>query len=208
MTSLNFRFIISQSQTKTWAADSHTASSTTTLLAACLQSLVDPADITQSVLSSAPVICTAANQYGTLLFLLQRLYWRRFSWGKGDFYQHLVLWDGPCTQRQAQELISGPELPTRAWLLSVNRAHLRFVIGPHTGHNTLRRHLYVMGLSNNPTCRKCGIEEQTSLDILYECEALTSLRHAHLGSLFLDPEDIRKLSIGTSWNFGKGTGLH
>jgi len=29
----------------------------------------------------------------------------------------------------------------------------------------------------------------------------------YLGSLFLDPEDIRKLSIGAIWNFAKGTGL-
>jgi len=74
MTSLYFRFIISQSQTKTWAVDSYTASSTTALPAACLQSLVDPADITQGVLSSAAVICTAVNQYGTLLLLLHYLY--------------------------------------------------------------------------------------------------------------------------------------
>ena len=34
--------------------------------------------------------------------------------------QHLVLWRGPCgTQRQARELISGPNLATRARLLSV-----------------------------------------------------------------------------------------
>ena len=64
-----------------------------------------------------------------------------------------------------------------------------------------------MGLSNNPTCRKCGIEEETSVHILCECEALASLRHTHLGSFFLDPEDIRKLSIGAIWNFAKGTGL-
>ena len=64
-----------------------------------------------------------------------------------------------------------------------------------------------MGLSNNPICRKCGTEEETSVLILCECEALASLRHAHLGSFFLDPEDIRKLSIGAIWNFGKGTGL-
>jgi hypothetical protein len=64
-----------------------------------------------------------------------------------------------------------------------------------TGHNTLGRHLYIMGLTNNPTCRKCGTEEETSVHILCECEALASLRHAHLGSFFLDPEDIRKLSV-------------
>jgi hypothetical protein len=64
-----------------------------------------------------------------------------------------------------------------------------------------------MGLSNNPTCRKCGAEEETSVYILYECEALASFRHTYLSSFFLDPEDIRKRSIETIWNFGKGTGL-
>jgi Fe2+ transport system protein FeoA len=90
-------------------------------------------------------------------------------------------------------LISDPKLATRAQLLSFNRTQSRVVIGLLTGHNTLRRHLYVMGLSNNLTCRKCGTEEETSVHILSECEA--SLRHAHLGSFSLDPVDIRKLSI-------------
>jgi len=81
------------------------------------------------------------------------------------------------------------------------------VIGLLSGHNTLRRHLYVMGLSNNPTCRKCGIEEETSVHILCECEVLASLRHTYLCSFLLDPEDIRKIRIGAIWNFAKGTGL-
>jgi len=59
------------------------------------------------------------------------------------------------------------------------------------------------GLSNNPTCRKCGTEEETSVHILYECEALVSLGHTYLGSFFLDPEDIRKLTIEAIWNFAK-----
>jgi len=49
-------------------------------------------------------------------------------------------------------------------------------------------------------------EEETSVHILCECEALASLRHTHLGSFFLDPEDIRKIIIEAIWNFGKGTG--
>ena len=71
----------------------------------------------------------------------------------------------------------------------------------------MRRHLYVMGQSNKPTCRKCGTEEETSVHMLCECEALGLLRHTRLGSFFLDPEDIRKLITGAIWNFGKGTGL-
>jgi hypothetical protein len=90
--------------------------------------------------------------------------------------QHLVYRCGPCsTQRQARELISGPDLATRALSLSFNRTQSRVVIGLRTAHNTLRRHLYVMGLSNNPICRKYGTEEETSVHVLCECEDLASL---------------------------------
>ena len=64
-----------------------------------------------------------------------------------------------------------------------------------------------MGLSNNPTRRKCGAEGETSLHILCECEVLASLRHTYLGSFFLDPEDIRELGMEATGNFAKGTGL-
>ena len=64
-----------------------------------------------------------------------------------------------------------------------------------------------MGLSDNPICRKCGIEDETSIHVLCACENLTSLRHSFLGSFFVDPEDIRKLNIGVLFNFEKGTGL-
>jgi len=64
-----------------------------------------------------------------------------------------------------------------------------------------------MGLSNNPVCKKCGTEEETSVYVLCACEALASLRHSYLGSFFLDPEDIRTLNIGAIWKFAKGTGL-
>ena len=64
-----------------------------------------------------------------------------------------------------------------------------------------------MRLSNNTICRKCGTEEETSVHISCACEALTSDRHAHLGSFSLDPEDIMNPSIGAIWNFGKRTGF-
>jgi hypothetical protein len=104
-------------------------------------------------------------------------------------------------------LISGPNLATGARLLSFNRTQSRVVIGVLTGHNTLRRHLHIMGLSDRPICRKCGTEEETSVHILFECEALASLRHTYLGSFFLDLEHIRVLGVGAIWNFAKGTGV-
>jgi hypothetical protein len=135
----------------------------------------------------------------------QNIRWRMKRWMEK---QHLVLWCGPCSsQRQDWELITGPDLATRARLLSFNRTQSRDVIGLLTEQNTLRRHLQIMGLSNNPICRKCSTEEETSVHILCKCEPLASLRHTYLGSIFLDLEDIRKLSIEAIWNFGKGTGL-
>jgi len=56
-----------------------------------------------------------------------------------------------------------------------------------TGHNTLRRHLHIIGLCNDPMYRKCGTEEETSVYILCECQALASLRHAFLGFLLFGP---------------------
>ena len=119
--------------------------------------------------------------------------------------QNLVMRRGPfSTQRQSRELISGLNVATRARLLSFKRTQSRVVIGLLTGHNTLRSHLYVMGLSNNPICKKCGTGEETSGHVLCVCEAVASLRHSCLGSFFLDPEDIRKLNIGVIWKSAKG----
>jgi len=85
---------------------------------------------------------------------------------------------------------------SRALLLSFNWTQSMVVIGLLTGHYTLRRHLYTMGLSNNPTCRKCVTEEETSVHILCECEALASLRHACLGSFFFGPGGYQGASYG------------
>ena len=52
-----------------------------------------------------------------------------------------------------------------------------------------------MGLIYSPLSR-CEEEKETSAHILCECEALASLRHEYLGSLFLNPGDINSLSLG------------
>ena len=99
--------------------------------------------------------------------------------------QHLVLWRGRCSkQRQAPELISGPNLAAKVRLSPFNRTQSRVDMGLLTGHNILRRHLYIMGFSNNPTCRKYGTEEETSVHILCEGKALTSLRHIWVPSFW------------------------
>jgi hypothetical protein len=91
--------------------------------------------------------------------------------------------------------------------LSFNRTQSRAVTSFLTGHNTLRRHLHLLGLLDSPLCRRCGAQEETLAHILCECEALASLRHVYLGSFFLEPEDIKSLILGAIWNFSKATGF-
>ena len=95
------------------------------------------------------------------------------------------------TQRQVRELILGQCLGAKARFLSFNRTQSKAVTGFLTGHNTLRRHLHLLGLLDSPLCRRFGAEEETSARILCECEALASLRHAYLDSFFLEPQDIK-----------------
>jgi len=97
--------------------------------------------------------------------------------------------------------ISGPSLGAKAKFLSFNRTQSRVVSGLLKGHNTL------LGLLDNPLCRMCRVQEETSAHILCKYEALASLRHAHLGSFFLEPEDIKNISLGAIWNFCKVIGF-
>jgi len=63
--------------------------------------------------------------------------------------------------------------------MTFNGIQSRVVTGFLTGFNTLRRHLYLLGLLDSLLCRKCGVTDETLAHILCECEASDSLRHAY-----------------------------
>jgi hypothetical protein len=51
------------------------------------------------------------------------------------------------------------------------------------------------------------VMEETSAHIPCECEALASLRHAHLGSFLLESKDIQSISLGAICSFSNASGL-
>jgi hypothetical protein len=105
--------------------------------------------------------------------------------------QHRIRWQSfGGTPRQAREIISGIRPGIRARFLCFTRAQAKVVRGKLTGDTTLREHFHLLGLADSPMCRGCGMEEETSAHILCECDALASLRHAYLGSFFMEPRDI------------------
>jgi len=71
-----------------------------------------------------------------------------------------------------------------------------------TGHNTLRRHLFTMGQINSVLCTRCGTREETSARVLNFKPWLHA--DTQIWAPFLNPEDVRSLSMG---NFSKWTGL-
>ena len=45
-------------------------------------------------------------------------------------------------------------------------------------------------------CTRCGAEEETSIHIYCECEALAFHSDAYVGSFSLDPEDVKSIGLG------------
>jgi hypothetical protein len=59
-------------------------------------------------------------------------------------------------QRKVRKLISGLNPTTKSRLLSFSWTQSMVVIDLLTGHNTVRRRLYLLGLTKSPLCRRCG----------------------------------------------------
>ena len=116
--------------------------------------------------------------------------------------QHMAMWQGlTSTQRdRLKNWFQGLVPLLGLGYCPFNRIQSK-VVTVHIGQNTLRRHLYIVGMIDSPLCR-CAAGEETSAHVLCECKALASHGHTCLCSFFLDPEDVRVI-----WNFSKGTGL-
>ena len=107
---------------------------------------------------------------------------------------------------QVRKVILGPCPTAKSRLVSFNRTQSRVVTGFLTGHNTLRRHLHLMGLSCSPLRRRYGAEEETSIHVLFDCEAPAAFRYAYLGPLFWTQRKLRVYVWGTSGAVAKEQG--
>ena len=54
-----------------------------------------------------------------------------------------------------------------------------------TGHNTLNRHLAIMGIEESSICQKCGLEPETTEHLVKYCPAFADKRKDKLGEYFL-----------------------
>ncbi|KAJ8971537.1 hypothetical protein NQ317_014969 [Molorchus minor] len=98
--------------------------------------------------------------------------------------------------RQARDFVTGPDPARSIWILGRSRETLNQLVGILTGHCKLRRHLSLLGIEEDPTCPRCGEDDETSYHFVGQCEAFRRLRFAIFGSGTLSREKL--VSLGWS----------
>jgi ribonuclease HI len=120
---------------------------------------------------------------------------------------HCTYWTGTSGQRQSKFFLEGPSKTTTENLLNTSKDNVRKLTGIITGHCRLNKHLYTMGIAEEPTCRGCGEEEETPLHLLCECEAYIGSRRNILGTEKLNQEEVKNTERKKILEFFEETGL-
>jgi hypothetical protein len=123
--------------------------------------------------------------------------------------QHLAKWRGLSgSPRQSRELIWDPSPAAKTRLLSSNRTKSRVIVVLVTGHNTMRRQLHLMELTNSPYVG--GVEQrmksQPTLSV-----SVKAWFHSDMctwAPCSWSQRILRVFRLGAIWKFSKGTGLH
>ncbi len=76
-----------------------------------------------------------------------------------------------------------------------------------TGHINLQYMLRKMRRAKTPSCRRCGAEEETLVNILCECPVLEKVRMQTLGFTRMDLEKIKEARLSGIMALSKRAGL-
>ncbi|XP_020298448.1 uncharacterized protein LOC109862729 [Pseudomyrmex gracilis] len=110
--------------------------------------------------------------------------------------EHRISWEILKSCRQAKALMTQP-LPSRTKeLLTISKYRQRLCIGLLTGHWAFKAHLFNLGLVEENSCRFCGKEKEDSVYILCRCPSLALKRFRFLGSMFVEPKNLKISKIG------------
>ncbi|KAJ8964393.1 hypothetical protein NQ317_016535 [Molorchus minor] len=88
---------------------------------------------------------------------------------------------------------SAPDPARSIWILGRIRETLNQLVGILTGHCKVRRHLSLLGIEEDPTCPRCGEDDETSYHFVGQCEAFRRLRLVVFASGTLSREELDSL---------------
>ncbi|KAJ8916729.1 hypothetical protein NQ315_013933 [Exocentrus adspersus] len=92
-------------------------------------------------------------------------------------------------------------------LLGQNRKAIRIIVGLLTGHCRLNKHMSLMGLAEEATCRFCSEEEETAVHVLCQCEGLARLRFLILGEENPSASSYTEAPLSRLWSLMQRTQL-
>lgn len=105
--------------------------------------------------------------------------------------------------KQAKCFLQGPSVKRTKELLKLNRNQLWWVTGPFAGHCHLKGHLFKMGLTISPICKRCLEKEANQPHT--SCVANVCLRFHDLGHYFMERRDYHDTPVSKIqfiWNVG------
>lgn len=85
-------------------------------------------------------------------------------------------WQSRPDCRQTKQWFPAPDPLVSQQIMRLNRRSLSTLVQIITGHNFMNRHNAVIGDTEDPTCRLCMEDEETTLHIVAECPALARRR--------------------------------
>jgi hypothetical protein len=92
-------------------------------------------------------------------------------------------------------------------LLTVSIFRLKAIVGLLTGHTTLRDHFYKLGHTEQQECQLCQYDKEDSVHIVCHCPILACKRYRIWGSMFLRPEDLKKVRVSSLLSLVGNRGL-
>jgi len=97
------------------------------------------------------------------------------------------------TCRQTKMFLEHSSKARSRELLNLPRNLLRTLTGIITGHNTLSRHMNIVGLNNDTLREHCKGEQETSLHFISQCSYYETTRMSIWGKPVLDPDDMKRI---------------
>ena len=122
------------------------------------------------------------------------------SWKKRTFIKS---WTSHAQADQSRRCIIISNKNSK-YLLSLSRCNIKRLTSVLTGHCTLNKHLYTIGLHHSPICDKCG-ELETALHFLCCCPAYITARCRIMGKFILPSNNIWSIPLKSILEFLNST---
>ena len=91
-------------------------------------------------------------------------------------------------------------------LQAMSRLRPRAAVGLLTGHTSQRADLYKLGHTERQECLLCGYDKEDSGHVCH-CLVLACERYKIWGSMFVKPEDLEKVRVGSLLSLVANTGI-